>query len=106
MSQIENLLFRQYGTHGLKSVAIRGEVIELVVAPWEHLHDELTAIFHKARVIRFQIEEAPPSDVQPPWDIIAVDSKKMEEGLMEYVVHCENLELVFVAESPVIQATL
>lgn len=101
---IENLLFRSYGTHGVKSISFGGADLTLVVAPWSALDNELEAHFSHARLRYIQSENEGDGVLDFPWDIIAIDCVAMDEQHWEFCLRCSAIEIVFRARWPEIMA--
>ncbi|HRI65570.1 MAG TPA: hypothetical protein PK156_15080 [Polyangium sp.] len=97
---IENLLFRSYGTHGVKSITIRENVLTLVVAPWTALDDELTANFSHARLRYIESEKEDLDGLELPWDIIAVDCVDIGGEKWKFCLRCSKIEIGFLAQWP------
>jgi len=101
---IEKLLFRSYGTHGVKSISFRENALTVVVAPWTELENELDneleANFSHALLDYIQSRDPEPGELELPWDIIAIDCTDVANGRWKFVLTCQAIEISFSAEWP------
>ena len=103
---IENLLFRSYGTHGVKSISFRENALTLVVAPYTALDKDLEANFSHAQLrYRYITADHEESDgLELPSDIIALDCLEIGGGQWDFCLKCSHIEISFRAQWPEVRA--
>ncbi|MCW8336173.1 hypothetical protein [Vibrio paucivorans] len=102
-SQISIELFRSYGTHALKKISIEIDKITLVVAPWEELDKEATAVFERTKILYIEAEGKVPGeslDYEMPWDMIRLDSQPIADEVWEFGLCCDNFIIGFSGQWP------
>ena len=99
-TEIETFLFRGLGTHALVAFSIRSGKISMILAPWSHLSNQLSADFNGATLISLIPNDETAGEM--PWDIIAIDSNEQQQSSWLFTFACEDCELRFKAKWPTI----
>jgi hypothetical protein len=102
-SEIERVLFGQFGTHALMRLLLSVNRLVIVVAPWTDLTCIKEAAFENASLLSVSAacRDEPPEEMTFPWDIIDFASTRQADGRWEFVLYCGNsVELRFLADFP------
>jgi hypothetical protein len=100
-SDVEKVLFGNYGTHALISFSLSIERIAITVAPWVDLNCTTEAVFERVTLLSFRGNSGEsPEELNLPWDIIAFDSTRQSDGRWEFVLYCGATEFIFLADFP------
>jgi len=96
-NEIEKDLFDKDGTHALVSFLVNEDQLELKIAPWSDLSKIKIFIFNNIKLKSVQ----PSNTDELPFDIIGIDSTKLDSCLMQFCIHCSECEYVFTGKWPV-----
>ena len=102
-TEIETYLYRGMGVHGVTSIRIAGDAIDLAVAPFDDLANEFAVRFRRCSLGSIDSSHSDESDDWTmPWDIIGFDSEPNGQQ-WNFCLHSNVVELVFQADWPIPQ---
>ncbi|WP_295890821.1 hypothetical protein [uncultured Vibrio sp.] len=102
-SQLQNDLFRSFGTHAVKAIEISESRVALVIAPWTELDNEVQIEFQDVTLsyVEAQWDSSDSTlDMNLPWDIFRLDSSPISPLKWQFGICCSEMIIGFEAEWP------
>lgn len=101
MTPIEQALFRNDAAHCVMAFEHAGDVIAVVLHPWEQPKLASLARFEGVRMLSVDDSYA-DGDGTLPWDIIGFDSEPLDGNRWRYCLHTDAIEYCFEADWPAV----
>lgn len=100
MTEIENFLFTGNIVHCVVRFSQDHQSIRLRISPYYLMRPMTEAVFEQARITSIETYSDDGDSLNMPWDIIGLDSYKLEQDRWQFVLHCDGIEYCFESRWP------
>lgn len=102
MTEVEKFIFTCDETHSLLGVTFAVGMVRLAVAPWSNSSVVTFVVFQQARPLSIATYQdlITDAEMQPPRDIIGIDSRKLTEDRWEFIVGCNAIQFSWQSNWP------